>query len=804
MASLIYTTAKNKLIPLAAICLVAINGLTGNATCEWLLALVAVILPVLLIVKARNNWPLLIIGAFIAYCTWSFVSVFYLGNDVQSEYMVYKDTYVAIIGLNIVTLFNSILLLMVPSKIGNYPTAGMLTGDYENPLIVVACLLMTVFLGVTGFGEQWRGARLTISTWYEYSIILAMIAIWFSAGKKRWIAPIAAVIVFRIALDFWSGNRITGVEFASVGFFMLLSYRLRLKHVIPAAIVMMIAVLWVGELRAYATPVEALIGGLQKYFSQGLAWNGAYSAYHTSLCFVDASLAMDVGARLNDFSSFITSIFLGGSVEHAMLSQVVYPSYWNMGGGYFPFHFYYYFGYVGVISASILLGTVLRLLANLNDRKKQYFGAHIVTVCWIVCTVFRWYQYYPFVLIRGTIITAVAYAIAYLFDLLCRKLRARVSGGNPLQCYIHGSFLSDNFGDFLLYDVTERLISGNFENVQTYSTDVSKAYNNYTNVIRKSRFDAAASADIAVLTGGGYFGEPGNRISACLFEVEFIMMHLIPLLGLVAFKVPYIIVGLGVGPLTLKISKWGARVIFSHAQSVFVRDSESKQYIEHKLGVDCKVGVLPDIVMGSDIDYYLDTDEIPSNLNCGTEYRIGVHLVTRNTHEDKGTDGVLAGIKSALASDEFLSKKSTSLLFLCDQGSEKQTKRSQYNAEYLDCTSDEVFPYRSAKSLCSLLSTCDLVITDKLHVGIVATRLGKAVISVASHPKAKRFYRQIGNSEQCISLHEADATKVKEMIENTLRRSPSVSNTLELIESESAKNMNEVRRFVEEQGGVRR
>jgi len=49
----------------------------------------------------------------------------------------------------------------------------------------------------------------------------------------------------------------------------------------------------------------------------------------------------------------------------------------------------------------------------------------------------------------------------------------------------------------------------------------------------------------------------------------------------------------------------------------------------------------------------------------------------------------------------------------------------------------------------------DLIITPKLHVGIVGAALGKSVLSFPYHiHKIKRYYRQIGEEDRCVLLKD--------------------------------------------------
>ena len=83
----------------------------------------------------------------------------------------------------------------------------------------------------------------------------------------------------------------------------------------------------------------------------------------------------------------------------------------------------------------------------------------------------------------------------------------------------------------------------------------------------------------------------------------------------------------------------------------------------------------------------------------------------------------------------------------------------------IKCSTVYNYQYTSAWQLCSLLNRCDLIITAKLHVGIVGSSLGKSCISFPIHAyKTKRFYEQINEDGRCIMLDRANKEVVYQQL----------------------------------------
>ena len=103
---------------------------------------------------------------------------------------------------------------------------------------------------------------------------------------------------------------------------------------------------------------------------------------------------------------------------------------------------------------------------------------------------------------------------------------------------------------------------------------------------------------------------------------------------------------------------------------------------------------------------------------------------------------------------EFLNSNSEIVpVLIIDNDNVQQNKSVNYLKEQLnrDCI---VYKHENIWDTTALLSQLDLVLTNKLHVGIVSYALGTNCIGIPYHPKTTRFYKQINQSELCIPLLE--------------------------------------------------
>ena len=359
-----------------------------------------------------------------------------------------------------------------------------------------------------------------------------------------------------------------------------------------------------------------------------------------------------------------------------------------------------------------------------------------------------------------------------------------------MKCLIHGSFMNDNYGDFLLFDITADIVDNISDSDNIIVDNVDSSYYKYRTINRRSTWEGIHEADCAILTGGGYFGAPSKRIYKYYWDIRFVLVHALPFVYFAMKKKPYIIVGLGVGPLNSKISRWTAGYIIKHAVSVSVRDQESQEYIKNSLKINRKVNVYPDMVMGANISKYLSAKKWVENvINKNSKKNLAIHLTTKMGRDDEGIAIVIKDIQKYIRESD----DGWNVYFVCDQGGSKQVERQKILAEFLDITGTKVIGYESPYKLTSLLDRMDIVITDKLHVGIVSTKLGKYVISTAAHPKTQRFYRQLGISDHCLNLNGIQKGEVLHLLKNYKGSS---KKDLSVIINNSKKNSEEIKKFL--------
>lgn len=335
--------------------------------------------------------------------------------------------------------------------------------------------------------------------------------------------------------------------------------------------------------------------------------------------------------------------------------------------------------------------------------------------------------------------------------------------GNSLNILIHGAINSSNFGDVLFAHIFYKVLNTDQNIVPLFLSEgrygISDFNRKELNYSKNISFSDSLKADVLVYMSGGYFGDDKKSLKASLRRyIRYFLLGI----KFVKRKKPIIIVGIGGGPLYGKLCLNAAKRIMNHASFISVRDNLTKDYFI------CE-GVKKQILVTADTALTIESFSVPkldptiSNeiFNAIGEKKILLVHIPNTVDGDKS---VLEKIIPAV--NLFIEKNQDYGVIVC------RDCQAYTNIEFSDCfrhiRTQYKYPYDyySAFQLCALLNRVDLIVTPKLHVGIVGSTFGKSVISVPLHSsKTKRFFNQINESDRCIQMTEATVDRVYRMME---------------------------------------
>ena len=307
---------------------------------------------------------------------------------------------------------------------------------------------------------------------------------------------------------------------------------------------------------------------------------------------------------------------------------------------------------------------------------------------------------------------------------------------------LHGSYFVNNYGDILLINIFYDWIHKTFPSLLVNLPLVNKNKINEMPEPTCTGILNLLKSVCLVYCGGGYFGEtPYHKLR---WSIRAFFRHIT--IGIIAiiFKIPIAILGVEIGPLSIRWFRSVVLWVVRHSKIVLVRNQESYDFlIKHKiyhvrLAADAVLTLNQPDSNRASINYKRDNlapyivFHIPGYVNYPTEINSFVIALCESLH---------------------CVNKQPQILFVEDTygqygpGYEALFKIITDNG--FDCS---VQQYTGIDSVLQAVANASAVFTTKLHVGITAAAYNKKVFSLYTHPKTARFHQQIGNAF-CLPLN---------------------------------------------------
>lgn len=330
---------------------------------------------------------------------------------------------------------------------------------------------------------------------------------------------------------------------------------------------------------------------------------------------------------------------------------------------------------------------------------------------------------------------------------------------NNQRILLHGAVNSSNFGDVLFVSLFYSKIKG-IENVEpmfmegTYG--ISEFNRRETGYTSRYKMLECLKATALVYISGGYFGDDKASIIMSLRRwIRYFLVGECFLLN----KKPIVISGVGGGRLTSAITKKSAIRLMKHARKISVRDRGTEEYYK-MLMPELSIDVTNDTALSITKKDLPCIDQEGEAVLSDREKVIFLHVTGVRSVDDKIAERIIPAVKDYIVKNpEYSVIIGTDFVpnFIIDQ---------YHISQMLKLKSGDCYRYHSAWQLCALLNKVDVVITCKLHVGIVACALSKSVVSFPIHSyKTKQFYEGIQQGERCISIDDIDSGKALSQIE---------------------------------------
>jgi len=315
-----------------------------------------------------------------------------------------------------------------------------------------------------------------------------------------------------------------------------------------------------------------------------------------------------------------------------------------------------------------------------------------------------------------------------------------------------GAHRTYNFGDLLLAHIYARWVRETVPHAQLSLPYASKDIAASLGYSEPEFARGLLRADKVLFIGGGYFGEKQNPT----WRDQLVRFHryMYPGLTALAANKDVGVIGVGFGPLSSSLLRRSARFILNHAQIVALRDKESREYAQEYGVKHGHIRVTADAALAlkwSDLGSVSVSTAEALLQRTPPDARIGVHL-SNLSDSSAAYDAVLHDIQLHIQEHP-----RHHAYLLCDQrgsvGQQKMQNRLQSTLGHRATS----LGYQDPEILSAVLGRLCVVVTDKLHVGMVARVLGTPSVSVANHQKTARLYKQLDASADCVAIDQVES-----------------------------------------------
>lgn len=384
-------------------------------------------------IVVRKNRLLLLLFGIILYANFSICYVNYIKPIEGILVTSLAETTEAKIALLYLLMFISVLVGFLPKKVRSFSyKSPSFTGYKNNTYITVLLVIVLVLICMFGFirPDSLGAERGNSSALYEYSVILFILAFYFS-NKKKWLTNLILVIlVLYVFQDIAYGGRITSIQLLLVAFFFVFNSKTKTSTLALVVFCMLIFFLAFGGVRTqiWVDGFAALFESFQRIMDTGFAWDTAYSAWHTSITFLQFDSLISFSDHMYYLGQWLLSLVVGGSfVIDSNIASVTHLYFAHSFGGVLPIYLAFYFGTPGVIAIALLVSIFVMVVNRFCGGLNLDFGigksALTLAMFYFIITVPRWYLYSPSPLIRGLVLMLAVSLVTLFIDLIFTKKR---------------------------------------------------------------------------------------------------------------------------------------------------------------------------------------------------------------------------------------------------------------------------------------------------------------------------------------------------------------------------------------------
>ncbi len=331
-----------------------------------------------------------------------------------------------------------------------------------------------------------------------------------------------------------------------------------------------------------------------------------------------------------------------------------------------------------------------------------------------------------------------------------------------MRVMLHGAINMSNYGDYLFAELFGNAIKKFGAEVEYYAHPkygVSDYFAKYLDYIpdRTHYKKVMEKCDALVMISGGYFIEPLRKRPFA--EFRRIQRYLAPAYYFLNAGKPIYILGVGAGPFTKAAFSRKSKKILEYAKVLTVRNEESKHFCR-EYGIKRDIEVTADTALL--LKEYMESEKSnvkPFVIPLGRKMLL-FHIDPQNDVKEKMREIIIPAVK------RFLDNNPDYQLYLAADGVCSNEVYGEF-ADMFEGYLPEILKFDDPWVFTRQLECADIIVTTKLHAGIVGSLFGRSVLSFPFVPnKTTRFYKQIGESGRCKALSEVGSAEAYSMLES--------------------------------------
>lgn len=322
-----------------------------------------------------------------------------------------------------------------------------------------------------------------------------------------------------------------------------------------------------------------------------------------------------------------------------------------------------------------------------------------------------------------------------------------------MKILLNGATGGSNFGDFLFAKIfqeeTAAIVGEN--NVLWYDSRYSLS--NYFKEHMKchSRKHKLSDIDALICISGGYFC--GNDTTVRHIVIRYLSyFHLC--IRCIIRKIPIAIIGVDVAKHKFNIMDKIQKFILQRADLVVVRNGESLEQL--------RIYGVENPICTADTAHVITSDFFS---NCKVQDDI-IKLSGRKMFFHIQPSQMREAEKMIPVINRFISVHPEYSVVI---GADQYWGEDNFLVEFSKKIASKnvvINHFYDPVELCKVLDMMDLIVTPKLHVGIVGATLSKSVVSFSCHTeKISRFYRQLGEDGRSLSMANFSEEKAFDVLE---------------------------------------